>query len=115
VLDDLGVSRERTLTVWNKMDLVPAEISGPNGSLRVSARTGGGIPALLAEVESRLRAGMQRLEVRLPWSEGALAQEVRAQGVVVGERGDDLGLRLDAWVPPRLAARLRAAGEVTGS
>ncbi len=115
VLDELGAPRERTLTVWNKTDLVPPGVNGPDGSLRVSARTGAGVPELLVEVEALLRTGMQRVEVRLPYAEAALAQEVRTQGIVVEERGEEQGLRFDAWVPPRLAARLRAAGEVTGS
>lgn len=115
VLDELGAPRERTLTVWNKIDLLPSGDSGPNSAPRVSARTGSGIPHLLAEVEALLRAGMQRMEVRLPYAQSALAQELRTQGVVVQESSDEQGLRFDAWVPPRLAARLRAAGSVTGS
>ncbi len=115
VLDDLGAPRERTLTVWNKTDLLPLTVSGPNGALQVSARTGSGIPRLLEEVEALLRAGMQRVEILLPYTQAGLAQEIRTQGTVVQESGDEQGLLFDAWVPPRLAARLRAAGRLTGS
>jgi GTPase len=115
VLDDLGASRDRTLTVWNKIDLLHAGVTGPDGALRVSARTGSGVPQLLQAVEEGLRAGMEQLALLLPYSESQLARDVRTQGIVLTEDADEAGMRLHAYVPPRLAGRLRAAGAVTGA
>ncbi len=115
VLDELGAPRERTLTVWNKVDLLEPGVSGPNGSPRVSALTGQGIPELLAAVEELLRSGMERLDLLVPYAETLLTHEVRTQGIVLSEHAEDDGMRLDAYVPPRLAGRLRSAGAVTGS
>ena len=81
----------------------------------MSAVTGEGIPALLAAVEELLRSGMERLDLLVPYAETLLTHEVRTQGIVLSEHAEDDGMRLDAYVPPRLAGRLRSAGAVTGS
>ena len=53
VLDDLGVDRDRVISVFNKSDLVPAG-EPRNGDLWVSAVTGEGIEALKAELTRRI-------------------------------------------------------------
>ncbi|HVT18955.1 MAG TPA: GTPase HflX [Thermoanaerobaculia bacterium] len=57
VLDDLGVERARVITVFNKLDRVPAFEPRPprqGEALWVSATTGDGVPALRTEVARRL-------------------------------------------------------------
>jgi GTP-binding protein HflX len=55
VLDDLGVARDRVLTVWNKSDrLSLAERGAGSDGLWLSALTGEGLPALRTEILRRL-------------------------------------------------------------
>jgi GTP-binding protein HflX len=56
VMDELGVDRERVVKVFNKSDLVAADVPR-DGALWVSAETGEGIPALKAELVRRLGLG----------------------------------------------------------
>ncbi|HEY0514192.1 MAG TPA: GTPase HflX [Thermoanaerobaculia bacterium] len=64
VMDELGVDRERVITVFNKSDLVPVDASR-DGALWVSAATGDGIPALKAELARRLGFGVVPQDVPL--------------------------------------------------
>jgi len=56
VMDELGVDRERVVKVFNKSDLVAADVPR-DGAIWVSAETGEGIPALKAELVRRLGFG----------------------------------------------------------
>jgi len=57
VMDDLGVERDRVVTVFNKSDLVAPE-EPKNGGIWVSAVTGEGIPALKAELVRRFGSSL---------------------------------------------------------
>ena len=60
VLDDLGVARERILTVWNKADRVPVGERFAGSELWLSALTGEGLMALRGELLRRLSTATQR-------------------------------------------------------
>ncbi|HEY8141012.1 MAG TPA: GTPase HflX [Kofleriaceae bacterium] len=60
VLDDLGVARDRILTVWNKVDRLAVGERLTGATLSLSALTGEGLPALRAELLRRLSTANQR-------------------------------------------------------
>ncbi len=68
VLAELGAARRPTIMVYNKVDRLPDGGAGrrPDGSVRVSALTGAGIPDLLSAISQRLgmelSAGLSGLE-----------------------------------------------------
>lgn len=83
VLGELGISdatEKRIIEVWNKADLLtPAEACrlrevaarrGEGAPVLVSALTGEGIPALLADIERRLAQGRETLSVTLDADDG---------------------------------------------
>jgi GTP-binding protein HflX len=111
ILAELGLAGKPILQVWNKVDKQPEiDGSGPvagNGALRVSARTGAGIPDLLQSVEQALKRAFVFVEVLIPYSRGELKSRVFAQGSVEWYEEAAEGTRLRAFVPPALAEAIR--------
>jgi len=76
------------------------------GTVCLSAITGQGVSALLSLAASRLQEAMVPVQVRVPYSQGDLVDEIHRCGVVrrIEYTGD--GTEVMAHVPPSLAARL---------
>ena len=90
---ELGASETPRLEVFNKCDLVPGDIL-PHGEdiVSISARTGQGLPELLAAIEKRLDAGTRRVVLHLPYDKGgvldALYREAKVEQVEYGQTID---------------------------
>jgi GTPase len=79
ILADLGVSAERVIEVWNKLDkldedhregVASVQLNGRGGALAVSALTGEGIDRLLAAIEARLATGRTLIDLTLDGADG---------------------------------------------
>jgi GTP-binding protein HflX len=108
LLESLGCGARPIITVLNKCDLVPELENVPmiGTAVRVSAKTGEGLPQLLRAIEENLPDFLP-VKVLLPFSAGALAQRVRQDGLVESEEYTPEGCRLTARVPQSLAPLLR--------
>lgn len=104
VLAELGISgaaEKRIIEVWNKADLLTqaeaarlAEISqrrGEGAPVLVSALTGAGIPALLAEIERRLAEGRAQLKITLAADDGAGLAWLHENAEVLSRRNGRTG------------------------
>jgi GTP-binding protein HflX len=118
VLAGLELSSTPRLLVWNKIDLLPAGdahlfIDGRHETLSVSARTGKGIPELLARMETILGESLVKVRVALPYDRYDLVKLVYEQGSVTTKEDGPLGVVLSASVPAALALMLApfTAGE----
>ncbi|MDL2215540.1 GTPase HflX [Ruminococcaceae bacterium OttesenSCG-928-N02] len=98
VLSDLGCEGEQII-VYNKCDVAPREVG--QGAMRVSAKTREGLPQLLQAVEDKLSARIALITVLLPYSESALAANLRQVGQVHEEEFLPQGVRIKATVPVR--------------
>lgn len=112
VLDELGAGALPRLTVFNKADLPPppggrVAVRGP--TCAVSARTGAGLPQLLRQVGTLLAAQQERLQVAIPVGRGDLLAQIRQAGRVAEQRLHDGAFRVTAYVPPKVAGRIRKA------
>lgn len=98
VLADLGINAEeepdRVLEVWNKADLLDPDAlqhakneAARHGAILVSAMSGIGLDALLAEIETRLNRRRQTLEIVVQPQEGALLNWIYENCEVIS-RGD---------------------------
>ncbi len=95
LLEELGCGDKPIITVLNKCDLVN-DISIPMGkSVRVSAKTGEGLPELLEAVRQALPPTRKRVKILLPFSMGGVGAELRKTGVVHSEEYTADGLLLD--------------------
>ncbi len=91
--EELGVPRERILTVRNKADAA-GRIGG--SSLAVSALTGEGLERLEEEIARRLSPRAEQFRVRIPYASARAIAAARASFRVVDEedRGDSLWMLL---------------------
>ena len=119
ILADLGVDAadgKRVLEVWNKVDrldetarnnLPRAGRDGGGIPVSVSALTGAGIDALLAEVEKRIAGGLEEITVRLSPGEMPVIDWIYRNGQVVARSDDDDGaVTLTARMPASARAEL---------
>ena len=99
----------RTLEVLNKADILGGveQIVQADG-IAVSALTGEGLPRLLAEIDARLAARLEVVEVEIPVADGARLAWAYRHGEVLARTDDDthvtLKLRLSAADRARFAA-----------
>jgi GTP-binding protein HflX len=113
VLDEIGAGDKQRVTVFNKIDLLDADLRGgpmPPAlqAAFVSAATGEGLGGLLAQVADALRAGMVTVDEVVPWARGELVARAKAAGDV-DERYTDTGVRLSGHLPAAIAAEVRNA------
>jgi GTPase len=113
VLRQIGAGSAPELIVVNKIDTAdPIVLQGLRarepGSLSVSARTGAGLDALRAAIESGLPHRDIEVNVVVPYSRGDLVARAHASGEVLAASHVEEGTLLQARVPAGLAAQLEA-------
>jgi GTP-binding protein HflX len=114
VLNELGVGDKPRITVFNKIDLLDADLrAGPmpssGDSAFVSAASGEGLGQLLERIGNALRAQMVAIDTVVPYARGELVARARASGDV-DEAYTDAGIRLSGHLPSAMAAEVRNAG-----
>ncbi len=89
VLGEIGAGDKSTVMVFNKIDKLDGNgvwtrfrEHYPHG-VAISAITGQGIPALLAEIGSRLRPKREFLELQIPHGQAAVIARLHAVGQVI--------------------------------
>jgi len=112
VLGELGADGTQRLTVFNKQDLPGPHdlrrlVSGP--SCAVSARTGAGIGDLVRQISTLLAAQQERLHVFIPVGRGDLLAALHQGGRVAEQILQDGTFEVTAYVPPKVAGRIRKA------
>jgi GTP-binding protein HflX len=117
VLDELGAGDKPRITVFNKIDLLDADLrSGPipaaPDTAFVSAVTGEGLDELREQIGDLLRRQMERIDTVVPYARGELVARARRSGEV-DEAYTDAGIRLSGRLPAAIAAEVRSAGAAT--
>ena len=112
VLGELGAAELPRLTVFNKADLPPPPegrpaVDGP--TCQVSARTGVGLPQLLRQIGTLLAAQQERLQVLIPVDRGDLLAQIHQAGRVAQQSLHNGAFQVTAYVPPKVAGRIRKA------
>jgi len=107
VLTEISAAGKPTLMVFNKTDRLtgglPARLreAYPH-HVAISAVTGDGIAALLAEIGTQLRPIREFLDLRIPLEKAAVIARLHAVGQVVQERYTGKTARFKARIPPHL-------------
>ncbi len=103
LLAELGCGETPIIRVMNKCDLVP-EIGESPRFIRISAKTGDGVDALLNAVAEALPPDRKKVKLLLPFSKGALAEQCRRDGQVEYEEYVPEGLAMTVILGARLLA-----------
>ena len=75
----------------------------------VSALLGEGLDALRERLAAAATARWKRIDATLPYAAGALVQRIRQRGALRRADYGERGIRIEAEVPPELAAEIAAA------
>ena len=109
-LSQIGAGDRPRLLVLNKADLLDEagreelRLCHPDAVL-VSGRTGEGLAALTQRIEHELAHTARRVDLLVPYAEGASLAELHALAGSVSRQDTPEGVRVRALMPPRLAAR----------
>lgn len=113
VLIELGAADKPTITVFNKIDLLPDPVIARKlvertaASVAVSARTGENIDALLRLAEETLSSRREVVELTIPQSRGEIAALVEEKGHVLERKYEDGAIVFTVELDRPVAARLR--------
>ena len=120
VLAELGVEEKDALLVLNKIDAVAdrvrldALLDRYPHAVRVSARSGVGIPALVRATSDCLGKRFRDVDVRTSPANGRLLAWLAAHGEVLSRRFDDDAVTVHCRIPAALLGRIAAdEAEVT--
>ncbi len=110
VLVEIGAADKPTLMVFNKVDRFESEdfvrqwlVQYPR-AVAVSARTGAGFPALMAELGAALRPIREFLDLSIPHSAAAAIARLHAVGQVIERDYEGETARFKARLPPHFHA-----------
>ncbi|MBQ1413311.1 MAG: GTPase HflX [Clostridia bacterium] len=107
LLAELGAAEKPVLTVINKIDAAdPDNLLGVEG-VRISARTGKGLDALLTAIEQALPVRKVRVKLCFPFADIGRSTVVRENGTVFAEEYTADGLELDCLIDTVTAQRLK--------
>jgi GTP-binding protein HflX len=112
VVSDVGAHTVPEIVVINKADAadeltLQRLLRAEKRAIAVSARTGEGIPELLALIDAELPRPAVELQALVPYTQGALVSRVHAEGEVLAEEHTGEGTLLTAQVNEELAALLQ--------
>jgi len=108
VLEEINAAGKPTLMVFNKVDrfgtdeLLNNYLEKFPGSVGISAKTGEGVPELLAELGTLLRPVREYVELSVPHHEAAVMARLHEIAQVVERNYDGETARFKARIPPHL-------------
>lgn len=109
LLSSLGCDTQPVIPVMNKCDLVPSLLDIPmiGNVVRISAKTGEGIPDLLAAVEENLPVSLRKVSLLLPFDQAGIVAQIRKDHVLYEEEYRPEGIFVSALLDPVLYGRVR--------
>lgn len=104
LLEELGCTGKPIITTLNKCDVSGDDATIPllGNTVRISAKNGDGLSELLLMTQKLLPPTRKRIKLLLPFNKGALASQLRKDGVVHSEEYTAQGLLLDVTADVRM-------------
>ena len=111
VLRDIGATGKRTVTVYNKIDKLTdhnkAMSLGGGNSVLISAKTGLHMDKLMRAISDTAPGKKQKVKVMIPYSEGALVNELHESQKVISEEYAAGGTVMELMVDNEMYERIR--------
>ena len=109
LLEQLGAGSVPTVTIFNKCDACGNLFVLPFGrnTVRISARTGEGLPRLLQEIARVLPGRVQVMRLRIPYADAGETARLRRLGKVENERFEPDGIALTATLDSKYAPQFQ--------
>lgn len=109
-LRQLEITDKEIVTVFNKIDREGADTSGRDMAadyrVKISAKTGEGLPDLLGVLETILRSRRIYFEKVFSYAEAGRIQRIRKNGRLLSEEYKEDGIHVTAYVPVELFEEL---------
>ncbi len=109
-LKNLQVTDKTVITVFNKQDMVetkePMKDLKADKTVRISAKSGDGIPELLEIIEEILREQKTLIEHTFSYQDAGNIQLIRKYGQLLSEEYREDGIFVKAYVPKDIANRI---------
>lgn len=108
LIEELGASETPRIEVFNKCDLVPADIH-PHGTnvAEISAKDGTGISELYDMIEQLLGSAKKQVVLRLPYDKGGVIEQLHKEGVVIRTDYENEYIEVEVILNPDMYGRLR--------
>ncbi len=110
-LKKLDIQHSNLIKVFNKIDKLTTdarneiEIYYPN-SILISAKEGLGKNELLARINDLIKARMELVNLKIPYSDAGLIEKIHSQGKVYQEKYEQKTIDIEALLPLKLASKL---------
>ncbi|WP_442918171.1 GTPase HflX [Magnetococcus sp. PR-3] len=120
VLQELDIQHTRTITVYNKVDMLESrgvlerELARED-TIGISAQTGEGVHELLTTLRAAVGRAMVRYQVTLPVSDGRWLAKFHAEASVMETRMNDESTFLTVEMAPSVLGRLQGEAEKAGA
>ena len=111
VLEKIGATCQPRLDVINKCDIAhPDDAIIPHfpGAIRISAKTGENLDALMDQIALQLRGTEKQYTLRIPFSQYGILSELRAKGRVLEEEYEDAGTKVTVMLKNEAAGQVLA-------
>ncbi|MGI6161558.1 MAG: GTPase HflX [Christensenellales bacterium] len=105
ILQKLGAGATPSITILNKCDK-NGDIEGHSSAIRMSAKTGEGLDKLFEAVSNELKKQRKTIKVTIPFTNGAIAAQIRRVGTVISEEYTEEGIEVEAMLSHADAARI---------
>lgn len=107
VVAQLGAQEIPRITVFNKADKCDILPYVTQECVLFSAKTGRGIETLLSEVEKALGKGRHQMQLLIPYSDGAILDDLHRQAQILHQQYTEEGTRVEAIVDDKICGRLQ--------
>ncbi|MFR5714225.1 MAG: GTPase HflX, partial [Clostridium sp.] len=109
-LRQLEIRDKTIVTVFNKMDKLTGDVIlrdfSSDFQVKISAKTGEGIPDLLETLEGILRSRRVYLNKVFSYGEAGKIQSIRKYGELLKEEYTEAGIQVEAYVPAEIYGSL---------